>query len=165
MRTAKPCRTRGGITPAGSDTALQLRSDAPIAAAMLKNLRQSGSTWAMPLILCALLMRMVIPAGWMPTVDSAGYTRITICADAGRQDAWIDASGDLHKSDPGTQKHSQQPCVFAGLGAALAMPILGALDLPLAVNATACLLICALVAIGRGLAAPPPPATGPPTLY
>jgi hypothetical protein len=135
-----------------------------IGKAMFKAFRKSGKTWAMPLILCALLLRLVIPAGWMPTVDAAGFTRITLCTGMGAQDAWLDAKGGLHKSDPGKKHQSDSPCVFSGLSSAL--------DLPQSVPAAPLIATAHVdtphlrdtVSIGRGLAAPPPPSTGPPVL-
>jgi hypothetical protein len=129
---------------------------------MFKSMRSSGSTWALPLILCALLVRMTVPAGWMPSVDGAGITHISLCTGAGTQEAWIDSKGVIHKSDPAPTQHSDHPCVFSGLSAALDAPTLTTIDPPVSVAIVATTLARAVASVGRGLAAPPPPATGPP---
>ncbi len=131
---------------------------------MFKAVRKSGSSWAVPLILCVLIVRMMIPAGWMPTVDGAGYTRITLCTGMGTQDAWLDDTGKLHKSDPGKQHQGDSPCVFAGLGATHDVPVVAMPALPTLTSPIVARLLAVTVSIGRGLAAPPPPSTGPPTL-
>jgi hypothetical protein len=131
---------------------------------MFNSLRKSGSSWALPLILCAFFVRMMIPSGWMPTVDSAGYTRISLCTGMGEQAAWIDAKGELHKSDPAKKHQGNNPCVFASLGAALDVPHLALPDLLVATSRDNSGQLPVSVAIGHGLAAPPPPSTGPPIL-
>jgi hypothetical protein len=118
----------------------------------------------MPLILCALFLRMLIPSGWMPTVDSAGYTRISLCTGMGEQAAWIDTKGGLHKSDPAKKHQGNNPCVFASLGAALDVSHLALPDLLVATSRDNSGQLPVSVAIGHGLAAPPPPSTGPPIL-
>jgi hypothetical protein len=131
---------------------------------MFNSLRKSGSSWALPLILCALFVRMLIPSGWMPTVDSAGYTRISLCTGMGEQAAWIDAKGELHKSDPAKKHQGNNPCVFASLGAALDAPHQALPDLLVATSRDNSGQLPVSVAIGHSLAAPPPPSTGPPIL-
>jgi hypothetical protein len=131
-------------------------------ATMFKAMRKSEASWTMLLIMCALLARMMIPAGWMPTVDSAGFTRITLCTGIGQQEAWLDAKGHLQKSDPGKKHQNDSPCVFSGLSSALYVPQLLPAALILATALVDAPQSPAIISIGRGLAAPPPPATGPP---
>lgn len=107
----------------------------------------------------ALFARAVIPAGWMPSVVPG--QAIMLCTDTGLQQAWVDADGKLHKSDPAEQ-HDQSPCAFAGLGAALDAPTIAANVPAPSVYAAAIPAFPATLSIGRGLAAPPPPKTGPP---
>jgi hypothetical protein len=133
-------------------------------ATMFKAFRKSGSSWAVPLILCAFFVRMMIPSGWMPTVDGAGYTRISLCTGMGEQAAWIDTKGGLHKSDPGKKQQETAPCVFASLGAALDVPHLAVPDAPVTKSQDDSGQVPVSAAIGQGLAAPPPPSTGPPIL-
>jgi hypothetical protein len=131
---------------------------------MISHLRAKRKSWALPLILCALFLRFAIPSGWMPSVDGAGAIRISICSGMGIQEAWMDADGTLHKSEPGKQQQSDSPCVFSALGTAFSLPQLISIDGPLALISTAAPIIFEIVSLGRGLAAPPPPSTGPPSL-
>lgn len=119
---------------------------------------------ALTLIALALTMRALIPAGWMPTVGEKGFT-ITICAGGEMQTMWMDGQGKLHKADPSKKKDGGsggQDCPYASLAAA-ALPAMapGADIVAIAAEQNDAPLPSA-VAIGRGLAAPPPPATGPP---
>lgn len=115
------------------------------------------------LLLAALLAgRMVVPAGWMPVQTSQGFT-IQLCSSSGAGEAWVDAAGKLHRGhQPGKPAAPKDPCPFAALpmpaslGSAPAVPAM----LPVASLAPA--IAWQAAAIGRGLAAPPPPATGPP---
>jgi hypothetical protein len=116
------------------------------------------------LIACAMLLRILIPAGWMPTTGVDGMNRISICTGMGAETAWIDRGGKIHKETPSSSHHDLQPCGFGVLG--LGLNETPALILPLPALAAD---VVALVArqtpsIGHGLAAPPPPSTGPPSL-
>jgi hypothetical protein len=108
----------------------------------------------------ALLLRLLVPAGWMPAAPGDPQP-ITRCAGMAASTLWIDAEGRVHKEKPAPAV--DHPCLYSALGAAIALPgqallpamqLLGSgLSVPLATPA---------VAVGRGLAAPPPPPTGPP---
>jgi len=112
----------------------------------------------------ALLLRVLIPAGWMPATDANGAIRISICTGMGAETAYIDRDGKLHKEAPGGTHHDPQPCGFGALAQGLTGAPAPALLLPL-VAATAIELVTShTVSIGQGLAAPPPPSTGPPSL-
>lgn len=116
-----------------------------------------GNRVALALIGLALALRVLVPAGWMPS-ERGGFA-ITMCSGSAMESAWIDADGKLHKQAPSS---GGEHCAFAGLGA----PMLAS-DIPapatLAPRANeAPALSQALASVGRGLAAPPPPATGPP---
>ncbi|WP_026359353.1 hypothetical protein [Sphingomonas sp. PR090111-T3T-6A] len=124
-------------------------------------------TIALALLACALTLRLLVPAGWMPVADAQGL-HLVLCSGSGPLEmpsahAMTGMKGMHHHGhhDPSMPDH---PCAFAGLGVALAEPLLPLLALP--VRAVAVRLDHAgeMVAIGRGLAAPPPPATGPPAL-
>ena len=112
----------------------------------------------------ALLARIAVPTGWMPAQDDDGIVRITLCTGYGLQQAWIDSEGTLHRGDPadGDGSDSQQHCPFTAsalpfaLGNAPPLPIV-----PLALEAMPTIPSVATTP-GRGLAAPPPPQTGPP---
>lgn len=115
----------------------------------------------------ALLGRLAVPAGWMPVTDAYG-TRLTICTGMGPLDApqhTMPGMAGHHAPGEHKQDYGDHVCPFAGAALALTEPTLPTLDLPpIAVHDLAPLLHIA-VAIGRGLAAPPPPATGPPSLF
>jgi hypothetical protein len=127
-------------------------------------IRDSKHNWLIAFVVLALAVRMLVPAGWMPTF-AAGKATITLCTGAGMVEAWVDPDGKIHKEGPAKKGAGDQPCAFAGLSAAADTPVLHVATLPLLFApqmpqnnvATA-------VAIGLGLAAPPPPATAPPTL-
>lgn len=121
---------------------------------------------------CALLLRAMIPAGWMP----AGGFGIDVCVD-GTQDSEsarftaeaqrlfrqaLAGTVPAHdRSDGKDGAGKSQPCAFAGL----ALPWIGA-EAPRLIPPRPAPEIAppglAAVAVGRGLAAPPPPSTGPP---
>ncbi|QEH81094.1 hypothetical protein EIK56_24605 [Sphingomonas sp. C8-2] len=121
---------------------------------------QRGGRIALILVALALFMRLLVPAGWMPAADRG--LAITLCTGAGAQQAWIDEQGNIHKGKPG-EGQADHPCVFGGFAAVLDLPSgLDTLAAPLPAAAALPALAVTAVAIGRGLAAPPPPATGPP---
>lgn len=119
---------------------------------------------AMALAMLAVAMRVLVPAGYMP--GRAGEAPIVLCTGQGAQ---IILSGENAKAAPGApaDDHSgkaadHHPCAFASAAhifAAqdLAPVVLAAWSVP-APDARA----QSTVSPGRGLAAPPPPATGPP---
>lgn len=115
----------------------------------------------MVLLALALAVRVLVPAGWMPAQGQG--MAITLCSGSGAETAWVDAEGKIHKQNPAQGSMADHPCAFSGTGA----PMLGG-DVsapPLAILAPRdeiASLAQAPAAIGQGLAAPPPPATGPP---
>lgn len=116
---------------------------------------------ALALIALALLMRVLVPGGWMPATTGQGFA-ITLCTGTGMETAWIDAEGGIHKEKPSGEAGADQHCAFAGMGMAMLDG-----DAPAAIVAPAPAQVelparPLQVAIGQGLAAPPPPATGPP---
>jgi hypothetical protein len=120
---------------------------------------------ALAVLACALALRMLVPEGWMPVSDGHGF-RITMCTGTGPMDMTMAMPGMAAHPDPsghGPQQPMQDhPCTFAHLGLALAEPVLPALALPPAREAEVIAAKAFAIAIGHGLAAPPPPATGPP---
>lgn len=128
------------------------------------NSDRSGSVFALLLVACALLLRVAIPGGWMPAKGADGLVRITLCTGMGAVEAWVDGEGRIHDGAPHKKQEpkTDQPCAFAGLIA----PAIDAdpLPPPLAPVARGATIVFAdhAVAIGHGLAAPPPPPTGPP---
>jgi hypothetical protein len=118
---------------------------------------------SMLLIICALAVRLMIPAGWMPSAERSFV--VTVCTGVNMSTMWIDAKGKIHKVDPAKHKSADhEPCVFAGMAMAT--------DAPSSVAALAITpdgsdrFVTATIpaSIGKGLAAPPPPSTGPPVL-
>jgi hypothetical protein len=113
---------------------------------------------ALTLLALALAVRVLVPAGWMPAAK--GGFAITVCTGSEMQSGWIDAEGKLHKQAP--DQGGGEHCAFAGLGAPmLAGDVPAPLMLPVR-GGDAPATQLARIAIGQGLAAPPPPATGPP---
>lgn len=122
------------------------------------------------LLAFALIVKLLVPAGWMPVFGTRGVT-LEMCSSYGppppalakamAQAAHRMAGHDKHKQHD-KQAHDQ-PCAYAGLSFA-------ALDAEAPTPLVAVPVTQALppapftVAIGRGLAAPPPPSTGPPAL-
>jgi len=145
-----------------------------------------GPVWLVLLGL-TLLGRALVPAGWMPVADAQGI-RLTLCSgwtepsataaasDSHQQHADILASTEPHRAQnhvAGTRhddhrKHQQEkktdhtaPCTFA------AQPLAGPPPLQPEIIAlppvlSSLPLATAPVSVGQGLAAPPPPSTGPP---
>jgi hypothetical protein len=118
--------------------------------------------FALMLLILALAVRMVIPTGWMPSTERS--FEISICTGTNMAKVWIDTKGIIHKSDPSKHKSGHhEPCAFAGMAMAADFPAPIA-ALPMLSGAGHHLLIATLPAsIGKGLAAPPPPSTGPPS--
>ena len=108
-----------------------------------------------------LAMRLAVPSGWMPSIGADG-TVITICTGTGLTDVTVDADGTIHKKSPHEKTKADGPCAFASVGAVLDGHAPAFALEPLA-RVTAS-VAQASASIGHGLAAPPPPSTGPPIL-
>jgi len=123
------------------------------------------------LTVCAIAVRVLIPAGYMvaPTQGQGGLPAIVICTAQGAKTVAVDASGVV-QDDQGAPKpadgkaNPDHGCVFAGAVTPLPVPslilaraeafvTLSQVDLPLAHQRP-----------GLGLAAPPPFKTGPPAI-
>lgn len=122
---------------------------------------QSHRGWALSILAAALLLRLIVPAGWMPGTAADGSMQIELCTGQGVVKAWVGHDGQIKDNVP-SQSSIDQPCAFAGLSMAIAhiepvvvMPAMLASVVP-------GILLSRSISIGRGLAAPPPPATGPP---
>ncbi len=119
-------------------------------------------TWArfgnagLVLAVLALLVRAAIPSGYMVAQDHG--PQLVICS--GHAVTPAEPAGKPGDPPP----RSDQVCVFAGAHLALAAPAAPAL-LPWTKIPSEVVLLRRLdLTPGRGLAAPPPPATGPPIL-
>lgn len=120
--------------------------------------------WLM-LLIGALLARGLAPEGWMPVANASGGIEIALCNGMGPGDAMVlTPGGKLHHKAPAKGQTGDHPCAFAGMGTADAAPPLPALTTPLQRDAAAPSRARVASVPGRGLAAPPPPATGPPAL-
>lgn len=127
------------------------------------------------ILACALAVRVLIPAGFMIGQTASGARALVLCP--GQNDA--PAMPGMHHDmahmmpdgsmmsghDTGKQSHdpgTDRPCAFAAVGLAVDTPISAPLPAPAPPPAFIGLHTQAPSAPGRGLAAPPPPATGPP---
>jgi hypothetical protein len=118
----------------------------------------------------AIAMQAVVPSGYMVgTSPKDGAIAITLCTSSGTVSAFIDADGQITETKPGSHEPNRDTddtksvCAFSAHATAAFVPGQLALDAP---NPsfqpqTTPLLIATLIP-GLGLAAPPPPKTGPP---
>ncbi|MGE0742834.1 MAG: hypothetical protein AB7O98_15960 [Hyphomonadaceae bacterium] len=141
---------------------------------MLRGLGNHGSGWARALTALALLamaVRALIPAGYMLDAPAQGrFFTVTICSGHGDLDLVFDRqTGEMISADDAQQRQQDGqnktndggPCVFAAV-AMLSAPesapdvarVRHAIDAPNSLARD--------IFPGRGLAAPPPWATGPP---
>ncbi|HEY1752811.1 MAG TPA: hypothetical protein VGG29_16250 [Caulobacteraceae bacterium] len=119
-----------------------------------------GDIWrggGLVLVALALALRLAVPAGWMVAQDASGAAQLVICTGH--------AMGREAPPQPGQppKSHDDHPCAFAG-HVTPTPPTLAAGAAPLATlaYADAPAPIPVDQQPGRGLAAPPPPAVGPP---
>lgn len=124
--------------------------------------------WLM-LLVCVLLARGGGPEGWMPGKTATGDFAIVACDGMQTATGMPMATGmamshDTSHPTPSKNPSSGHPCTFAGIGIADAPPPQLAIDAPLAPYVAAGAFAVGAIVPGRGLAAPPPPATGPPAL-
>lgn len=110
--------------------------------------------------LLALFLQLLFPAGFMAAAPGQSHgLPIVICTAQGQTTVQWDLDAG-HK--PKAPAKSMAPCAFAGHATASAPP------LPVAIAASPEAWTVVAVALpetvtpGRGLAAPPPPAIGPP---
>ena len=133
--------------------------------------------FAVVLLVCALAMRMLIPSGFMIAPGAHGAT-LVLCPGQGAMPvalphdmtAMAMPGHDMAKpgnKDPG-DKHQEKggnlPCAFSPVGATANRVSVAHPVPPTAATAAAPVLFRIFVQPGLGLAAPPPPKTGPPTL-
>lgn len=109
--------------------------------------------------LFALLLRLALPQGMM-LAPAAGGIVMTLCSGDASMSGRVVVIDSMAKPSPAK---ADQPCAFAALGTpALADVALPWVRPPIVAIVAAVPTIIAMVAIDRGLAAPPPPPTGPP---
>ena len=121
--------------------------------------------------LLALLVRAIVPGGYMlASAETPGgrYLIVQLCdghagpakainLDTGEQ---IDAA-DISKDGPEDSQPGQPPCVFAGT-ASVVLPAITSEPAGIVIQRNAAVTTSHSVRPGRGIAAPPPPSTGPP---
>lgn len=110
----------------------------------------------------AVMTRALVPTGWMPSTASGQW--VILCSGAGQITAWVDAKGQVHKDGAPASKSVSPDCAFAGLGAGFDLTKSVVPPLSPIVPAALLLLRPWATQVGQGLAAPPPPKTGPPNL-
>ncbi len=111
----------------------------------------------------AIALKVMIPAGFMPSLDPRdGAVALVLCASDGVK--VVDQPLGSHQTDEhGGKAAHDAPCPFAAQGAATPPPAMVAVAQAQNVAYVAPLAPIARTVIpGRGLAAPPPPPTGPP---
>jgi hypothetical protein len=109
-----------------------------------------------------LVVRALVPLGWMPSAEAGHW--VSLCSGAGETMAWVDGAGKIHKDKAPGKPVSHAPCAFAGLGLGFDAPADLAMAMPMPSGILGMPLWALYLAIGQGLAAPPPPKTGPPSL-
>ncbi len=118
--------------------------------------------------LMALLVRAMVPAGYMLAEADTGsgrYLTLELCDAHGSQPQVIDLETGkiIDLPDESTPSdHPPQPCVFAGI-AATTPPDSAHEPVTFAVERSVDFGILRDLRPGRGIAAPPPPSTGPPS--
>jgi len=133
--------------------------------------------FAVVLLVCALAMRMLIPSGFMIAPGAHGAT-LVLCPGQGAMPIALphdmaamampghDMSkpSDKHQGDKHQEKGDNLPCAFSPVGATANLVSVAHPVPPAAITVIAPTLFRIFVQPGLGLAAPPPPKTGPPTL-
>ena len=112
----------------------------------------------------ALLAKALIPAGWLPS--DKGAFEITVCTGMGTDSLWLDHDGNLHKQKPASthDEAGAEPCPYAALVAVANLPDMATVPTRFRAETDLIEMRLPTATIGRGLAAPPPPSTGPPQL-
>lgn len=116
------------------------------------------------LLFCALLLRALIPAGFMIGTAASGAPALVICPGVEEAPAvhHMAMHGQMpaHHHDPAT--HHEAPCPFGALAAPALPPEPPVVALPATPSVQVAPLVPLHTAQVPSLAAPPPPATGPP---
>jgi len=121
--------------------------------------------------LLAMLVRAIIPAGYMLAEADTGagrYLTVEMCDGHASKAQVIDLDTgktiDLSKLPKNAKSESETaPCVFAGV-TAIDVPVATAELVEFRVSHQVDLTVVRDLRPGRGIAAPPPPSTGPPSL-
>jgi hypothetical protein len=132
--------------------------------------RRRFASLAATLALVAVLFRGLIAPGYMVAPDAADPSRlvVTLCSVHGPQQVVLDLETGAvtnpqdEPSQPSGKSTQDAPCVFAAAGALTTPSDPVAIAAPALHPSGPALAFPRTVRIGQGLAAPPPPATGPP---
>lgn len=117
------------------------------------------------LLLCVLAMRVTVPQGYMWSAEGKGWPAVVLCSGHGAAPVAMQMQmhgGDAHHGQH-DHKPADHPCGFAAAGAAVD---LAALPQPPVVPTARTATVATFHRASRpglGLAAPPPPQTGPPS--
>ncbi|MDR6625266.1 hypothetical protein [Caulobacter segnis] len=141
----------------------------------MSGLTRMLARFGVALAICAMALRIAIPSGYMLGQPSGvnGLPALVICSGQGALEVKNTANpalddlrriiGDQDKKD-GEKGATQHGCAFAGHSAPVHAPVLQSLAAP----AFAPFVQTASTPVhqrpGLGLAAPPPPKTGPPSI-
>lgn len=118
-----------------------------------------GRAWLGVVLALAIALKLLVPQGWMP--DRRGG--LMLCSGKAPVAAVPGMAHGKHAKHGAPSKPvADHPCAFAGLGMAAAPPPPLVVVTAPAMTRDALPVVPLAVAVGRGLAAPPPPATGPP---
>ncbi|MDP3736742.1 MAG: hypothetical protein Q8R02_05105 [Hyphomonadaceae bacterium] len=119
--------------------------------------------------LLAMLVRAVVPAGYMlaeAETANGRYLTVQMCEGhiEARQVIDLDTGKQVDLSKlPGKADSKSAPCVFASV-APLAAPVVAAEPVEFIASYDIDFGVVRDVRPGRGIAAPPPPSTGPPSI-
>jgi hypothetical protein len=117
------------------------------------------------LTVIALALRFALPAGAMlaKPVEEGALPSIVVCTSAGMVEVATKGDYGVPADKPAKKDaNSGEPCVFASVGAPLLVPSFSLDGLEQSAVAVLEVWGYGLQRPGEGLAAPPPPATGPP---
>ncbi|WP_221794896.1 hypothetical protein [Aquisediminimonas sediminicola] len=127
--------------------------------ALIHNRQKMALALMGPVLLLVLAMRVLVPAGYMPMASAHGLT-ITLCTPKGAVDVTVNVD---KKAPASSHQAAGDHCIFAsalGSAALLAVQPLLALAMPPLAGLAGGMAIADLTP--HRLAAPPPPAIGPP---
>jgi hypothetical protein len=122
----------------------------------------------MALALIAIAIRAVVPVGFMLSSSSDRWIVVTMCSGSGptqlalNLDTGEHSEGEAPAHDDQGEAAHHAPCVFAAAATPAPPTSSGVLALPVGRFVEAAEAFPQAVGVGRGLAAPPPWATGPP---
>jgi hypothetical protein len=125
--------------------------------------RSVGRSLRGALILAALLLRFMVPAGFMIGTAS-GAPGLVLCPGVEAPAPVMTMRAHHHAPTHDPAKHREAPCPFAALAAPALPPAPPAFVPPPAQRVAAAPIPSLAAQAAPRLAAPPPPATGPPAV-